>query len=67
MQNILTECSNVINYNNSTNIHRSKPAEHFNKTCCEQTDQQADIVSDRAAFAAKNAKYKCKMHNITTK
>ena len=43
----------------------SKPAEHFNKTCCGQTDQQADIVSDRAAFAAKNAKYKCKMQYIT--
>ena len=31
------------------------------------TNKQADIVTYRAAFTAKNAKYKCKMQNITTK
>ena len=39
---------------------------YFHKTCCGQTDQMADIVIYRAAFAAKDAKYECKMQKITT-
>ena len=66
MQNIITECSNIINYNNSNNNHTVSTAQHFHKTHCGQTERQADIVTYRAAFAAKNAKHKCKMHKITT-
>ena len=57
MQNITTECSNIINYNNSNNNHTLTTALHFYKTRCGETDQQADIVTYRAAFTAKNASY----------
>ena len=41
-------------------------AKHIFKIRCEQTDTQADIVTSRAAFAAKNSKHQVQMQNITT-
>ena len=43
-------------YNNSNNNHTLTTAKHFHKNCYGQTDQQADIVTYRAVFTAKNAK-----------
>ena len=61
MQNITTECSNVINYNNSNNKRTLTTAKHFHKTRCGQTDQQADVLTYRASIAAKKAKYNYRM------
>ena len=60
MQNITTKCSNILHYNNSNNNHTLTTAKPFHKTHCGQTDQQADIVTYRAAIAAKK-------QNMTTK
>ena len=56
MQKITTEQSNIINYNNSNNNHTLTTALDFHKTCCGQTDRQADIVTYKAAFLAKKCK-----------
>ena len=61
MQNITTECSNILHYNNGNNNHTLATAQHFHKTRCGQTDQQADIVTLRTAITAKNAKYDYRM------
>ena len=66
MQNMTTECSNVINYNNSNNIYTLTIAWHFHKIGCEQTYRQTDILNYRTAIPAKDAKYRCKIQNITT-
>ena len=53
-----TECSYNLSYNNSSNIYTLTTASHFYKTrwgqTDRQTDQQTDIVTYRAAIAAKN-------------
>ena len=70
MQNITTECSNIINYNNGNNNRTLTTSYHFHRTRCGQTDQQhytdiklvakrltdrlTDIATYRAAIAAKN-------------
>ena len=46
-----TECSYNLSYNNSSNIYTLTTASHFYKTRWGQTD----IVTYRAAIAAKNA------------
>ena len=50
-----TECSDIINYNNSNNNYVPITAYQFHKTRCGQTDRPTDIASYRAAIAAKNA------------
>ena len=51
----------------TTIIHSQQHNTSIKLVADRQTDdRQADIVTYRAAFAAKNAKYKCKMQNITT-
>ena len=66
MQDITTEFLNTINYNNRNTNCTLTTAYHFHKTRCRRTDRQANIVTYEARFAAKNAKDKCKMQNITT-
>ena len=75
MQNITTECSNFINFNIINNHRTLTTTYHFQKTCCRQTDQQADILTYRAAITAKkkNMTIKCsnnlnynKRNNIDT-
>ena len=52
-----TECSYNLSYNNSSNIYTLTTASHFYKTRLGQTDRQTnrqtDIVTYRAAIAAK--------------
>ena len=59
MQNMTTKCSDVINYKNSKNNYALIIAYNFHKTRCRQTYRQADVVTYRAAIAAK-------MQNLTT-
>ena len=42
MQNMKTECSNNLNYNNRNNINTLTAAKHFYKTRCGPTDRQTD-------------------------
>ena len=56
-----TECSDIINYNNSNNNYALITAYHFHKTCCGQTDRLTDIATCRAVIAAKIAKYDYRM------
>ena len=61
MQNMTTEYSDIINYNNSNNNDALITALRFHKTGCEQTDRPTDIATYRAAIAAKIAKYDYRM------
>ena len=62
-KNMTTECSDIINYNNSNNIYTLTTAQHFHKTRCgptdQQTDRQTDVATYRAAIAAKKVALKC--------
>ena len=66
MQNITTECSNILNYINSNNNRTLTTAQHFHKTHCGQTDRQSEIVTYRAAFTARNGKHRCKLETCST-
>ena len=60
-ENKRTECSDIINYNNSNNNYALITAKHFHKTRCRQTDRPTDIATYRAAIAPKIAKYDYRM------
>ena len=51
-----TKCSIHLKYNNSNSIDAITTVTLINKTRCGQTDRQTDIVTDRAAIAAKKTK-----------
>ena len=61
MQNMTTKCSDIINYKNSKNNYALIIAYNFHKTRCGQTDRPTDIVTYRAAIAAKIVKYDYRM------